>query len=299
MENHITVLRSEAVTALNVQPDSILVDATFGAGGHTREIVPKLGTGGTLIALDADPIALKDAESSFAIPEGVQLVLGNFRHIDTILADCAIGPVDGILADLGWRMEQFSGNGRGFSFQINEPLMMTYGDPEHYPFTAADIVNDWEEHDIANVIKGYSDERYAKRIAKAIVSAREVGRITHSGQLAEIITGAVPGFYKRGKIHPATRTFQALRIAVNDELDALKEFIEKAVTALAPEGRLAIISFHSIEDRIVKHTFKALARDHAGEVLTKKPITASEKECAINPRSRSAKLRIFKKTNAT
>lgn len=294
MQDHITVLKHEAVEALNIRPDSVIVDATVGAHGHTREILQRLDTHGVFIGFDRDPRALI-AEKDFKTSATVYLKVCNFRDIDSILDALGIPSADGILADLGWRMEQFSGGGKGFSFLIDEPLIMTYGKPEEYPFVARDVVNEWEEEDLKNVLRGYGEERFAGSIARAIVKARTKTPITHSLQLAEIVTDAVPGFYKKGKTHPATKTFQALRIVVNDELDALQEFIEKSVRRLSDRGRLAIITFHSLEDRIVKHTLKSFEHDHYGAVLTKKPITPTHEELQANPRARSAKLRIFER----
>lgn len=295
---HVTVLRKEGVEGLALTPDAIVVDATLGAGGHTSEILKILNTDGTLIALDADPTALDALKGTLEGKATLHLVNANFRNIDTVLSDLAIEHVDAILADLGWRMEQFAEGGKGFSFQIDEPLDMTFGDPTNtdaYPFTAKDIVNEWSEDSIANVLKGYGEERFAKRIARKIAEVREQNPITTSGELVAVVNDAVPAFYKTGKTHPATRTFQALRIAVNDELASLEEFIGKSVAALSPKGRLAIITFHSIEDRIVKHTFRTLKEEGTVSLITKKPITSNDEELHSNPRARSAKLRIIEK----
>ncbi len=293
--DHITVLTQEAVDGLALKKSSIVVDATLGAGGHAREITSRLDERGTFVGVDVDEESIAGSRELEELPPSVHLSLGNFRDITSILEKLSLTRVDAILADLGWRMEQFSGNGKGFSFSLNEPLIMTYGDPEDYPFVAVDIVNEWDEEDIRNVLKGYGEERFAGRIARAIVEARTHTAITHSDQLADIVRQAVPGFYRTGKIHPATKTFQALRITVNDELEALVEFIEKSVALLSPEGRLAIITFHSLEDRIVKHTFRDYAKRDIGQVLTKKPMSATDEERKLNPRARSAKLRIFEK----
>lgn len=290
---HVTVLHTEAVDALNVSPQATIVDATLGSGGHAREILARLSDAGMLIALDADQTAI-DAQADL-VAQNVHLVHENFKNIDSALAVHNISSVDGILADLGWRTEQFDGGGKGFSFTTDEPLSMTFGDPAQYLFTAHDIVNTWDEQDVANVIKGYGEERFARRIASAIIESRNSAAIETSGQLADIVTAAVPGFYKRGKLHPATRTFQALRIAVNDELGALETFITKSIDLLAPEGRLAIITFHSLEDRIVKHTFRSYEQEGIAARVNKKPIVATEEERTNNPRSRSAKLRILQK----
>lgn len=296
MEQHITVLRDEAVDALRITPSSVVVDATVGSGGHTQHIVSKLGKAGRFVGLDADKTAI-DNLPPLSAEATVMLKVANFRNIDEALMELGIDEVDGILADLGWRMEQFSGNGKGFSFQVDEPLIMTYGEESTYPFVARDIVNDWRETDIENVIKGYGEERYFKRIAHAIVEAREKEEIQTSLQLAEIIKSAVPAAYRNGRTHPATKTFQALRITVNDELDALTEFIEKGVKKLRSGGRMAIITFHSIEDRIVKHAFKAYEKEGIATVITKKPLTPTREEQKENRRARSAKLRILEKND--
>lgn len=300
MERHITVLAEEAIAALNIKKHASIVDATLGAGGHGREILSRLDRGGVFVGIDADPSAIETARVNpdfSGSRAGIHLVTGNFRNIDAILENLGLKKVDGILADLGWRMEQVEKGGKGFSFRKDEPLVMTYGDPNEYLFTAEDIVNDWEESDIANVLKGYGEERFARRIAQRIVEARKIAPITRSIQLAHIVESGTPHSYTKGKIHPATRTFQALRIAVNDELAALTEFIEKAVLLLLPEGRLAIISFHSTEDRIVKHAFRTLAQRQEVKLVNKRPITPEDREITNNPRARSAKLRVLEKVS--
>ena len=296
MKTHITVLRDEAVDALAIKKDSVVVDATLGSCGHTKEILKQLGKKGVLIGIDADPLAIQEADAKTS-PRNAKthFCVGNFKDIDSILDSSGVAKVDAILADLGWRMEQFGGNGKGFSFQINEPLVMTFGDVAQYPFTARDIINEWKEEDIANVLKGYGEEKFARKIARAIVEERTIAPIETTEDLVSIIEQAVPSFYKHGRIHCATKTFQALRIAVNDEFDVLETFIHKAIARLKSGGRIAIITFHSTEDRIVKHVFRALAHDHIGTVITKRPINPSKEEIASNPRARSAKLRIFEK----
>lgn len=293
---HISVLQDEAVEALAIKDSSIIVDATLGASGHAKEIVARLGKKGTFIGIDADSLAIENGTLELHNARcTTQLSIGNFRNIDETLSSLKIEAVDGILADLGWRMDQFGGNGKGFSFQVDEELLMTFGDPESYPFVAKDILNDWKEEDIKNVLKGYGEEKFSGRIARHIVEQRELQPITRTSELVSIIENAVPAFYRKGKIHPATRTFQALRIAVNDEFDALETFIKKSVVLLAPRGRLVIITFHSTEDRIVKHTFKNLVEDQIGTLVTKKPIAPTREEVLRNPRSRSAKMRVFEK----
>lgn len=293
---HVTVLADEAVDALALRESATVVDATLGSAGHATRMLAKLGKQGTLVGIDADETAVAAAKKSLTGDATVHLVTGNFRRLDSILTRLHIDGVDGILADLGWRIEQFTGNGKGFSFQVDEPLLMTLGEPKEYSFTARDIVNEWKEEDIANVIFGYGEERYARRIARNIVEAREKAPIETTFDLVSVIERSVPGSYRHGRIHPATRTFQALRIAVNDELSALSEFLETGARVLKKGGRLAVITFHSLEDRIVKHTLRDLAAKGEGTVLTKKPITPSKEELQANPRSRSAKLRIFEKT---
>jgi 16S rRNA (cytosine1402-N4)-methyltransferase len=290
---HETVLLSEAVEALAIRPDSTIVDVTFGAGGHAQKIVAQLGASGQYIGIDTDGSALRHTLNEL---QNVTLVHGNFRDLQELINKENIKNVDGILADLGWRMEQFSGNGRGFSFRHDEPLLMTLGDPATYAFTARDIVNEWEEHVIADIIFGYGEERFARRIAKRIVETRVDTPIETSKQLSDLIVSAYPAVARHGRTHVATKTFQALRIAVNEELAVIEALIEQGINLLAPGGRLAIITFHSIEDRVVKHAFKAADAAERGNVLTKKPITPSSEELEINPRARSAKLRIFEKT---
>ncbi|OGG62113.1 16S rRNA (cytosine(1402)-N(4))-methyltransferase [Candidatus Kaiserbacteria bacterium RIFCSPHIGHO2_02_FULL_49_34] len=298
---HITVLLQEAVDALDVQPNEVIVDATLGSAGHSLLIAERLGKAGTLIALDADEKAIAQAREKFMkVAPNVRLWNANFRELGPLLEQIGYDTVDGILADLGWRQEQFGGDveqggGKGFSFRVDEPLHMTFGDPESYPFTAYDIANSWEPESIATILQNYAEERHAMRIARAIVAARENGTIATSGQLSSIIEESVPAAYRHSGIHPSTRTFQAMRIAVNDELGVLETFIEAALEKLAPNGRLAIITFHSLEDRIVKHAFRKAAADGKGEVVTKKPIIPSDEEVTKNPRARSAKLRVFLK----
>lgn len=293
---HITVLPAEAVEVLDLAADNTVVDATLGSGGHTQLIAKRLSKQGALIACDLDGQAIEQASewfNSYEVP--ITLVQQSFANIDEVVKNHSVQAVDGILADLGWRMEQFHSGGRGFSFNSDDPLHMTFGDPGSYSITAADIVNEWDEQDIQNVLKGYGEEPFARRIAKAIVVARESMQIATARELAEVISQAVPVAHRHRRTHPATRSFQALRIAVNDEFSVLESFITKAIQVLKPGGRLAIISFHSLEDRIVKHRFRELAESGIGTLITKKPIIASQEERTANPRARSAKLRAIKK----
>ncbi len=292
---HISVLPQEAVDALALKKDATVVDATLGAGGHARLILSELGPKGTYIGFDADSTAIESLQDLKKAKATVHLVHSNFVHIQTELEKLHIESVDAILADLGWRTDQFTDGGKGFSFTSDDSLFMTYGDPSQYSFTAGDIVNGWNADDIANVLFGYGEERYSRQIAKAIVEYRKKNTIKTAAELAEIIFTSVPVSYRHGRIHPATKSFQGLRIAVNDEFKVLEDFLASAWQCLAPNGRLAIISFHSLEDRIVKHTFRNFAQAQSGVLITKRPIVASSEELKANPRSRSAKLRIIQK----
>ncbi len=293
---HITVLKETAVETLALKPNSIVVDATYGAGGHAERIYSLLSNKGTYIGIDADKTALEQSSlSSMKDGPKVHLINDNFQNLSEIIGSLHIKQVDAILADLGWRTDQFTDGGKGFSFSADEPLLMTYGDPETYPFTAYDIVNSWDEENIADIIYGYAEERHSRRIAKAIVEARRRAKILTAADLAKVIEGSVPGFYKNGKINPATKTFQALRIAVNDELGTLERFISAALSLLAPGGRLAIITFHSLEDRVVKLRFRDAAKTDDFRLIIKKPLTATREELLENPRARSAKLRVIEK----
>lgn len=297
---HITVFKEAVAKVLNPREGAVIVDCTLGSGGHAEVLLPLIGPSGTYIGIDADPTALESARRYLgAAGESVRYVCSNFGRLSDILAREQIERVDYILADLGWRIEQFNGESgvpRGFSFNADEPLLMTYGDPDSYSFTAKDIVNEWNEEDIANVLFAYGEEHFSRRIAKAIVDMRKKQVIETSRELGELIRGAVPAWYARGRVHPATKSFQAIRIAVNDEFDTLTTLIANGFEALKGKGRMAVITFHSIEDRIVKERFKALARDGRAVLVHKKPIAADRHTITENPRARSAKLRTIEKT---
>lgn len=291
---HTTVLLDAAIDALALKPSDRVVDATLGAGGHTKAIAEQLDRRGHIVGCDIDPDAIKQAQlwkDEYAVP--ITLRVANFKNVHTTAREVfgAAAEVDGVLADLGWRMDQFTDSGRGFSFSKDEPLQMTYGDPDEYSVTAASIVNEWDEVDIANVLFGYGEERFARRIAAHIVASRATEPIQTASDLAALITEAVPAAYRKRRIHPATKSFQALRIAVNDELQVLDEFITNAMDILAPGGRLVIITFHSLEDRIVKHRFRELAAAEQASLPHRKPILPDHAECVQNARARSAKLR--------
>jgi 16S rRNA (cytosine1402-N4)-methyltransferase len=273
----------------------IYVDGTLGGAGHAKAIASAFGKKITIIGIDNDPTAIDRAKSELS-DKATKVIIekGNFRDIDKILIKNGYEFVDMILLDLGISSDELEESGRGFSFQKDEPLYMTMGDPKDHPFTAETIINEWKEEDIANVIFAYGEETAARRIARSIVNYRSKKRIESTLELAEIIKGSVGMIYRRSRIHPATKTFQALRIAVNDELNALKEGLNKAFEHLNKNGILQVISFHSLEDRIVKQYFKDF-EEIGGKIITKKPITPTEEEIRNNPRSRSAKLRVIKK----
>ncbi|MFA6314748.1 MAG: 16S rRNA (cytosine(1402)-N(4))-methyltransferase RsmH [Candidatus Paceibacterota bacterium] len=273
----------------------VYLDGTLGGASHALSIAKAYDGKVAIVGLDRDPMALKRAEVKLAgKAEKVILERSNFRNLDIILQKNNIQAVDLILFDLGLSSDELENSGKGFSFLKDEPLWMTMGDPKEYSFTASDIVNDWDETVLADIIFGYSEERFARRIARAIVSYRQKKKIETSSELAQIVKMSMPAFLRRGKIHPATKTFQALRIAVNDELNSLKEGLEKGYRFLNAGGRMAVISFHSLEDRIVKD-FNKKKMEEGARVFTKRPIVAGPEEVAVNPRSRSAKLRIIEK----
>ena len=282
--------------ALNVQPSNVVVDATIGGAGHFAEMLAALGEGGILIGIDADPDAVERGREVFARdrrPERpvAHIVNDNFRNLERILERLKIGHVDAVLFDLGWSGYQIA-SPRGFSFQNDEPLLMTYGETGE---TAADIVNTYSEEDLANLIYTYGEERYARGIAKAIVAERAKGRILTTGSLFATVLAGTPRSYHTRKIHPATKTFQALRIAVNDEIGSLKEGLVAALNVLTPCGRLAVITFHSIEDRVVKNILRDASRNGLGSLTPKKPLTPTRAEILANRRARSAKLRVFER----
>ncbi|MFA6404443.1 MAG: 16S rRNA (cytosine(1402)-N(4))-methyltransferase RsmH [Candidatus Paceibacterota bacterium] len=296
---HKAVLLHEVVSGLVTRSDLVgcvnYLDCTIGGCGHALAIAEALKGNLNIIGLDRDPRSIERAKVLLSgKAEKVILENEDFRNLDKVLDKNEIKNVDLILMDLGLSSDQLQDSMRGFSFQADEPLLMTMNDPTKHLFNAGSIVNNWKEEDIANVIFAYGEERFARRIAKGIVEYREKKEIETSGELVEIIKMRVPAFYRRGKIHPATKTFQALRIAVNDELNSLKEGLEKSYERLNIGGRMAVISFHSLEDRIVKNFYKEKANTKES-IVTKKPVCASLEEVRDNPRSRSAKLRIFQK----
>lgn len=310
---HKPVLLKESLEGLNLKKGAVVVDATLGGGGHSREILKIIGKEGMLIGIDADSEAIE----RFQISDNILLVNDNFSNLENILKELKIDKVDAILADLGFSSDQMENAERGFSFQKDAELDMRFSlrianshECTKETPTAKEIVNNYSEEELTRILKEYGEERFAKSIARKICEIRKSKEIRTTTELAEIIVSATPKKYKFGKIHPATRTFQALRIEVNQELENLKKFAPAAIAALNSGGRLAIISFHSLEDRIVKNIFRENARgcicpanfpicrcEHEAlvKVVSKKPIVPSAEEVESNPRSRSAKLRIAEK----
>lgn len=295
-KQHIPVLLEEAIDSLALKAGDTLIDATLGAGGHSSEIVKRYAGNIRIVGFDLDKNAIALATETIKDAGGeITVINANFRHMEEECTNRGITAVNGALFDLGVSSMEFGQSGRGFSFRFDEPLLMTLeSHPDEDTLTAAKIVNSYREEDIANLIYEYGEERYSRRIAKGIVEARRKARIETTFQLVEIIKASVPGAYRNGRIHPATRTFQALRIATNDELGALKDGIAGAWNLLKAGGRIAVITFHSLEDRIVKQQFREWSKD-GGILITKKPIVPTREEIVRNPRSRSSKLRIIQK----
>jgi 16S rRNA (cytosine1402-N4)-methyltransferase len=313
---HEPVMLREVIEYLNPRTGQFFVDCTLGGAGYTMEIAKRVGETGKIVAIDLDETAIANARRLISGEKLTNIILANenFKNLSKIIREYfkeefPVGRFNGIVFDLGLSSAQLKDPCRGFSFQLADaPLDMAFG-PSAGRKTD-EIVNDWPEADLEKIISEYGEERFARNIAKAIVEKRREKKIETTGELTEIIAGAVPKRYSSGKIHPATRAFQALRITTNDELNNLKEALPQAVKELKPGGRLAIISFHSLEDRIVKNFFKEEAKDclcppnfpvcrcgHKArlKIITKKAIKPSEDEIKNNPRSRSAKLRVAEK----
>ena len=292
---HRAVLLHEAVNYLELKSDDVVVDATLGGAGHAREITSHLGAAATFIGFDLDHDAITRAEEALkSAPCKVELIEMNFREMGNALPARSVREIDKALFDLGWSSFQLDA-GRGFSFNTNDPLLMTYAANPVSGLTASQIVNLWTEESLSDVIFGWGEERYARRIARELVERRKKKPFTTARELAEAIAAAVPASYRYGRLHPATKTFQALRIAVNDELGALKAGLDAAWALLKSGGRIAVITFHSIEDRQVKRHFVALEKEGKGKRVTKKPVGPSLEELKVNPRARSAKLRVIEK----
>ena len=294
---HIPVLVHEVVEGLAVAPDDIILDCTVGGGGHSAALCQHLGPMGRLIGLDKDADALHRAtERLTQCPCPHTLVQEDFRSLDQVLDELKITSVSKILLDLGMSSYQLEQSGRGFSFQRDEPLLMTFDNTVPTgTLTARHIVNTWRETALAELLFSYGEERWARRIARTIVRARTQKAIATTGELVAVIEQAISPGRRDRRLHPATRTFQALRMAVNDELDALRAGLEHGFARLAPGGRMAVIAFHSLEDRIVKQFFRTMQAQQGATILTKKPLTPSLPEIRNNPRARSAKLRLLHK----
>jgi 16S rRNA (cytosine1402-N4)-methyltransferase len=291
---HKPVLLKEILENLNLKKDAILVDGTFGGGGHSVEILKKYPEI-KIIAIDSDEktfgVFLKNFKN---LENRISFVNNNFRNLKEILEKESFKKIDGIILDLGISSDQLENSGRGFSFQKNEPLLMTLKNKlQKNDLTAREIVNTWAEDSLSNILYGYGEEKFSRKIARAIVESREKKEIKTTFDLVEILEKVLPKSYQNKKISCATKTFQALRIAVNDELRSLEEVLENSFKFLNTGGRILVISFHSLEDRIVKRFFKN--KKEEAILINKKPIIASIEEVKNNPRSRSAKLRILEK----
>lgn len=296
---HVPVLLQSIIELLNVKEGDTVVDATLGLAGHASVIAKSLGKKGILIGFDADASLLLKAKNNLA-NEACQTIFinTNFRNIESALDSRNIEKVDAILFDLGLNSEHFDLSGRGFTFQKDEPLLMTLkSEIDEETLTAKEIVNTWAEESLADIIYGYSEERLSRRIAKAIVEARTEKPIETSFELVAVIKKAMPSARLHGKTHFATKTFQALRITVNDEIGALKEGLSGAWNKLDHGGRMAVISFHSLEARTVKNFFKQQVAEGSGRLINKKAIAPDREEEIDNPRSRSAQLRVIEKIN--
>ena len=306
--HHVSVLLQECIDGLNIRPDGIYVDGTLGGAGHSSQIAARLTTG-RLIGIDRDPVALKAAgERLKPYGDRVTLVHSNFCEIATVLRDLGISGVDGILMDLGVSSPQLDDAARGFSYMADAPLDMRMNGEDS--LSARDVVNTWSYEELRRILFDYGEERYAPQIASAICRRREVSPIATTLELVDIIRSAMPPAALREKQHPAKRSFQAIRIAVNDELGSVEKVMVDAIPCLNPGGRLAVITFHSLEDRIVKNGMANAAKGCTCppnfpvcvcgnkpkvKLISRKPIVASNEELELNPRSRSAKLRVCEK----
>lgn len=305
---HISVLLNETIEGLAIKEDGIYVDCTLGGAGHSSEILKRLSKKGKLIGIDQDTNALKAAKEKLKDYDNVIYVHNNFYNIDSILSELNIEKVDGILMDLGVSSHQLDEAERGFSYMHDAPLDMRMD--RDNKFSAYDVVNNYSEEELYKVIREYGEERFAKRIAKFIVNDREKKSIETTYELVDIIKAAIPAKFRREGPHPAKRTFQAIRIEVNKELYILDKAVKDSINRLNKGGRIAIITFHSLEDRIIKRLYKKqqdpcecpkdfpiciCGKKPKVKIITRKPIIASEDELGDNPRSRSAKLRIAEK----
>lgn len=304
---HKSVLLNETIDGLNIKPDGIYVDGTLGGGGHAYEVCRRLGEKGSIIGIDQDAAAIEAASARLKdFGEKVTIVRSNYCDMKSKLHELGIDKVDGILLDLGVSSYQLDTAERGFSYREDAPLDMRMDTRQK--MTARDIVNDYTEADLYRVIRDYGEDKFAKNIAKHIVQARAVKPVETTAELSEIIRASIPMKFQKKSGHPAKRTFQAIRIELNRELDVLRDSLDDMIDLLNPGGRLCIITFHSLEDRIVKSAFRknenpctcppdfpvcVCGKKSKGSIITKKPILPSEEELEYNSRSKSAKLRIF------
>lgn len=307
---HKSVLLNETIDGLNIQPDGIYVDGTLGGGGHAYEVCRRLGDKGSIVGIDQDAAAIEAAGNRLKdFGEKVTIVRSNYCDMKSKLHELGIDKVDGIVLDLGVSSYQLDTAERGFSYREEAPLDMRMDTRQK--MTARDIVNDYEEMELYRVIRDYGEDKFAKNIAKHIVAARKVKPIETTGELTEIIRASIPMKYQKKSGHPAKRTFQAIRIELNRELEVLKDSLDDMIDLLNPGGRLCIITFHSLEDRIVKSAFRknenpctcpsdfpvcVCGKVSKGSILTRKPILPSEEEMEENSRAKSAKLRIFERS---
>lgn len=304
---HKSVLLNETIDGLNIKPDGIYVDGTLGGGGHAYEVCRRLGEKGSIVGIDQDAAAIEAASARLKdFGEKVTIVRSNYCDMKSKLHELGIDKVDGIVLDLGVSSYQLDTAERGFSYREDAPLDMRMDTRQK--MTARDIVNDYTEADLYRVIRDYGEDKFAKNIAKHIVQARAVKPVETTAELSEIIRASIPMKFRKKSGHPAKRTFQAIRIELNRELDVLRDSLDDMIDLLNPGGRLCIITFHSLEDRIVKSAFRknenpctcppdfpvcVCGKKSKGSIITKKPILPSEEELEYNSRSKSAKLRIF------
>lgn len=307
--SHVSVLLRECIEALQIKPNGIYVDCTTGGGGHSLEIAKRLTDGGRLIAIDRDEDALRAAGKRLAdFADRVTFVHSNYAMLQSVLADLGVPGVDGVLADLGVSSYQLDTAERGFSYMQDAPLDMRMD--REQPLRAYDVVNTYSEEELRRILYDFGEEKFARNIAANIVKKRSERPIETTLELAELVKASMPKTAREGGHHPAKRTFQAIRIEVNSELSSIPPALDAAVHALNPGGRIAVITFHSLEDRLVKQKFAALSsgctcprefpmcvcgKKPVVRVITKKPVTAGEDELEVNPRSRSAKLRVAEK----
>lgn len=286
--SHVPVLLHESLEVLDPKPGEFFIDGTVGGGGHAREIFKRVGRNGKLLAIDWNKVSAERFRETMKDFDNILVHNSSYAELPELLAEHHLPKADGLFLDFGLSSDELETSGRGFSFMNDEPLIMTYSDEQEPVYQLLRRVN---EKDLEQIIRTFGEERYAGRIAKAIKEAGRKERTMRTGEITRIIANAVPRGYERGRIHPATRTFQALRIYANRELENIERILARVPEIMAHGGRVAVISFHSLEDRIVKNHFRTLEQEGAVKLLTKKPIQASEREVEENPRSRSAKLR--------